>query len=210
MWLVNETLLCGDWLGEIPVTRKLLWGEWPENTMLLWGDWLGLEVRLQVVTLFREEGLWFMSEVLSRRWREFVRDCRFSFSGRGGGPPSTLSCWECWDTSLLAEKKQGQQSKVTKFTRGYEKNLQKTTIYTRVWTFAYLRTTSGSFGSGGFGGAGSSPKSGGSLLRLQMLSWEREAGKLGLSYTPISPVLSRISFSRGVSGRSGREARLLL
>lgn len=187
--------------------------------MLLYGDWLGLDVRL--VTLFLDDGVWYTSDVLPRRWSESVRDCRFSFSGRGGGP-STLSCCECWDTSLLVEKK-NYFLIVSKYhydisnpgliyyiklscdsgKRIFEKNIHKTLKQ------CYLRITCGSFGSGGFGGGGNSPRSGGSLRRLHILSWEREAGKLGLSYTPISPVLSRISFSLGVNGRSGREARLL-
>lgn len=72
--------------------------------MLLYGEWLGLDVRLAVVTLFLDDGVWYTSDVLPRRWSESVRDCRFSFSGIGGGP-STSSCCECWDTNLFVEKK---------------------------------------------------------------------------------------------------------
>lgn len=191
--------------------------------MLLYGEWLGLDVRLAVVTLFLDDGVWYTSDVLPRRWSESVRDCRFSFSGIGGGP-STSSCCECWDTSLFVEKKnyflivskyhfdvsnQGSKSVMSKYLESLVNRISNKKKIDKILNPSYLRITSGFFGSGGFGGGGNSPRSGGSLRRLHILSWEREAGKLGLSYTPISPVLSRISFSLGVNGRSGREARLL-
>lgn len=79
MWFCINILLCGDWLGEMSVIMRLLCGEWSENIMLLYGEWLGLDVRLVVVILFLDEGVWYTFEVFFRRWSESVRDCRFFF-----------------------------------------------------------------------------------------------------------------------------------
>lgn len=104
MWLYINILLCGDWLGEMSVIMRLLCGEWSENIMLLYGEWLGLDVRLVVVILFLDDGVWYTFEVFFRRWSESVRDCRFFFFGIGGGL-LILFCCECWDISLFVEKK---------------------------------------------------------------------------------------------------------
>lgn len=72
--------------------------------MLLYGEWLGLDVRLVVVILFLDDGVWYTFEVFFRRWSELVRDCRFFFFGIGGGL-LILFCCECWDISLFVEKK---------------------------------------------------------------------------------------------------------